>query len=193
MDRRIVPLLLAALLAASVGLWAAEPQSAADKEGAEAKKPETAAAPKPEQSVTEHTIKVGGVPLKYKATAGTLVIRNDEDEPVAAIGYVAYTKDGVEPGKRPLTFAYNGGPGSSAIWLHMGALGPRRIVTSDAAPTPPPPYQVVDNEETLLDVSDLVMVDPVGTGLSRAVGKAKNKDFWGVDQDVDAVARFVLQ
>ncbi len=149
--------------------------------------------PKPEQSVTEHTIKIGGAVLKYKATAGTLLIRNDDDEPIAAIEYVAYTKDGAEAAQRPLTFAYNGGPGSSSLWLHMGALGPRRIVTTDAAPTPPPPYQVVDNQESILDSTDLVMIDPVGTGLSRAVGKAKDKDFWGVDQDIDSIARFVVQ
>jgi len=194
MIRRVMPLVLGALLVGGTALRAAEPPNAAEKEGgSEVKKPEAAAAAKPEQSVTEHTIKVGGSVLKYKATAGTLVIRNDDDEPVAAIGYIAYTKDGVEAARRPLTFAYNGGPGSSSIWLHMGALGPRRIVTTDAAPTPPPPYQVVDNEETPLDVTDLVMIDPVGTGLSHALGKAKNKDFWGVDQDIDSVGRFVVQ
>jgi carboxypeptidase C (cathepsin A) len=194
MIRRVVPLILGLLLVAGTALHAAEPPNAAEKEGGgEPKKQETPAAPKPEQSVTEHTIKVGGTVLKYKAAAGTLVIRNDDDEPVAAIGYVAYVKDGVEASRRPLTFAYNGGPGSSSIWLHMGALGPRRIVTTDAAPTPPPPYQVVDNEETPLDVTDLVMIDPVGTGVSHALGKAKNKDFWGVDQDIDSVGRFVVQ
>jgi carboxypeptidase C (cathepsin A) len=194
MIRRLMPLVLGLLLGSATILGAAEPPSAAQKEGSgEATKQETPAAPKPEQSVTEHTIKVGGTVLKYKATAGTLVIRNDDEEPVAAIGYVAYTKDGVEAKQRALTFAYNGGPGSSAIWLHMGALGPRRIVTTDAGPTPPPPYQVVDNEDTPLDVTDLVMIDPVGTGVSRAVGKAKNKDFWGVDQDIDSVGRFIVQ
>jgi carboxypeptidase C (cathepsin A) len=173
-----VPLILGLLLVAGTALHAAEPPNAAEKEGGgEPKKQETPAAPKPEQSVTEHTIKVGGTVLKYKAAAGTLVIRNDDDEPVAAIGYVAYVKDGVEASRRPLTFAYNGGPGSSSIWLHMGALGPRRIVTT----------------ETPLDVTDLVMIDPVGTGVSHALGKAKNKDFWGVDQDIDSVGRFVVQ
>ena len=194
MIRRVILLVLGLLLVAATALDAAEPPNATEKEGGgETKKQETPAAPKPEQSVTEHTIKVGGTVLKYKATAGTLVIRNDDEEPVAAIGYVAYTRDGVEAVRRALTFAYNGGPGSSSIWLHMGALGPRRIVTTDAGPTPPPPYQVVDNEETPLDVTDLVMIDPVGTGVSRAVGKAKNKDFWGVDQDIDSVGRFVVQ
>ncbi len=194
MTKRVVTLTLGLLFVAASAVVAAEPPKAAEKEhGAEATKQETPAVPKPEQSVTEHTIKIGGAVLKYKATAGTIVIRNDSDEPIAAIEYVAYTKDGAEAAQRPLTFAYNGGPGSSSLWLHMGALGPRRIVTTDAAPTPPPPYQVVDNQETIIDTTDLVMIDPVGTGLSHAVGKAKDKDFWGVDQDLDSMARFVVQ
>lgn len=194
MTRRVVTLTLGLLFVAATGLVAAEPPKAAEKERAgEPTKQEAPAVPKPEQSVTEHTIKIGGAVLKYKATAGTILIRNDNDEPIAAIEYVAYTKDGAEAAQRPLTFAYNGGPGSSSLWLHMGALGPRRIVTTDAAPTPPPPYQVVDNQESIIDTTDLVMIDPVGTGLSHAVGKAKDKDFWGVDQDLDSMARFVVQ
>jgi carboxypeptidase C (cathepsin A) len=192
MIRRIAPMVFGFLLVGATVLDAAVPANAAEKQGSEPGKQE-AAAPKSEQSVTEHTIKIGGTVLKYKATAGTLVVRNDEDEPIASMGYVAYTKDGVEAARRPVTFAYNGGPGSSSIWLHMGALGPRRIVTTDAGPTPPPPYNVVDNEETPLDVTDIVLIDPVGTGLSRAVGKAKDKDFWGVDQDIDSVGRFIVQ
>ncbi len=93
--------------------------------------------------------------------------------------------------QRPISFLYNGGPGSSSIWLHMGAFGPRRVVTTDARPTPPPPFKLVDNAESLLDKTDLVFIDPVGTGFSRAVGKAKDKDFWGVDQDVKSLAQFI--
>ncbi|HUK14733.1 MAG TPA: hypothetical protein VLW17_15650 [Thermoanaerobaculaceae bacterium] len=194
MTRPVGSLLVGALFSVALAAGAAEPPARPDKtEPGESARPEAAAVPKPERSTTDHTIKLGGAVIRYKATAGTLVIRNDDDEPTAVIGYVAYVKDGVEPSRRPITFAYNGGPGSSSIWLHMGALGPRRIVTTDAAPTPPPPYQVVDNESTILDVTDLVMIDPVGTGLSHAVGKAKNKDFWGVDQDIDSVGRFVAQ
>jgi carboxypeptidase C (cathepsin A) len=194
MTKGAVALAVVCLLGAAGAVVAEDaPKAAAKEHGKEVAATDAAAIPKAEQSVTEHTITIGGVVLKYKATAGTLLIRNDKDEPIAAMEYVAYTKDGVEPSKRPLTFAYNGGPGSSSLWLHMGALGPRRIVTVDAGPTPPPPYQVVDNQESVLDVTDLVMIDPVGTGLSRAVGKAKDKDFWGVDQDVDSIARFVVQ
>ena len=153
-----------------------------------------AAVPKSEQSVTRNTVTIGGTAIDYTATAGTLVVRNAKDEPYASIGYVAYTKNGVaDPAKRPLTFAYNGGPGSSSIWLHMGALGPRRIVTNDPKATPPPPYQVVDNAYSVLDVTDLVMIDPVGTGIAKAVGEAKDKDFWGVDPDIDSFVRFIRQ
>ena len=193
MTRGAVALSVVCLFGAANAVVAADPPAQAKEQGGEAAKAETPAIPKAEQSVTEHTITIGGTPLKYKATAGTLLVRNDNDEPIAAMEYVAYTKDGVESAQRPLTFAYNGGPGSSSLWLHMGALGPRRIVTTDAGPTPPPPYQVVDNQESVLDVTDLVMIDPVGTGLSRAVDKAKDKDFWGVDQDIDSIARFVVQ
>ncbi len=153
-----------------------------------------AAVPKPEQWITRHSLTIGGAAIDYTATAGTLIVRNGKDEPYASIGYVAYTKNGVaDPARRPLTFAYNGGPGSSSVWLHMGVLGPRRIVTSDAADTPPPPYQVADNAASVLDVTDLVMIDPVGTGISKAVGDAKDKDFWGVDADIEEFARFIRQ
>ncbi|MEP6995556.1 MAG: peptidase S10, partial [Acidobacteriota bacterium] len=162
----------------------------ADKPAADAPKKEP---PKPEQSVTQHSVVVGGVPVAYTATAGTLIVRNEKDEPWASMGYVAYVRKESGPSRRPITFAFNGGPGSSSVWLHMGALGPRRIVTADAGPTPPPPYTVVDNAYSILDKSDLVMIDPVGTGLSRAVGEAKDKDFWGADPDIDSISRFIRQ
>jgi carboxypeptidase C (cathepsin A) len=165
---------------------------AQDRTG-DGKKP-AAEPPKAEQSVTQHTLAIGGRSISYNATAGTLLVRNDKDEPTAAIGYVAYVqRDGGEAARRPITFAYNGGPGSSSVWLHMGALGPRRIATVDASPNPPAPYHVVDNAYSLLDKTDLVMIDPVGTGLSRAVGEAKDKDFWGVDQDIESISRFIAQ
>jgi carboxypeptidase C (cathepsin A) len=150
--------------------------------------------PKPEQAVTHHRLTIAGSTIDYTATAGTLILRNAEDKPVASIGYIAYTQTEVrDPGRRPLMFAFNGGPGSSSMWLHMGALGPRRIVTVDAAPTPPPPYTVVDNEDSVLDRTDLVMIDPIGTGVSHAVCGHKDEEFWGVDADVDQVTRFIAQ
>jgi carboxypeptidase C (cathepsin A) len=166
------------------------PDKPAEKPPAEASKKEPA---RPEQSVTQHSLVIGGAAVAYTATAGTLIVRNDKDEPWASIGYVAYVRKEGVPSRRPITFAYNGGPGSSSIWLHMGALGPRRVVTADAGPTPPPPYQVVDNAYSLIDKSDLVLIDPVGTGVSKAVGDFKNKDFWGVDPDIESISRFIKQ
>jgi carboxypeptidase C (cathepsin A) len=150
--------------------------------------------PKAEQSATQHKIIIGGAAISYSATAGTLIVRNAQDQPYASMGYTAYTKSEVaDPTRRPITFAYNGGPGSSSIWLHMGVLGPRRILTSDATVTPPPPYKTVDNEFSILDKTDLVMIDPVGTGFSKGVGEAKDKDFCGVDADIESVSRFIRQ
>ena len=106
--------------------------------------------------------------------------------------YVAYNRQNVEPEKRPITFLYNGGPGSSTVWLHMGAFGPRRVVTSDNAHTPAAPYQLVNNDFSLLDASDLVFVDAPGTGFSRIAGKDKKKEFYGVDQDAHAFAEFIV-
>jgi carboxypeptidase C (cathepsin A) len=152
------------------------------------------AAPKGEQWVTRHSIIIAGRPLSYVATAGTLVVKGAGDTAVASIGYVAYIKQDVkDPSLRPITFAYNGGPGSSSIWLHMGALGPRRVIAADAAQTPPPPYRAVDNTYSLLDHTDLVMIDPVGTGLSHALGEKKDKDFWAVDPDIESLSWFIKQ
>ena len=146
------------------------------------------------KSVTRHSINIGGKTINYTATAGALILRNDKDEPVALYGYTAYTKDGeANATKRPVTFSFNGGPGSSSMWLHLGIMGPRRVVVNDPYDNPAPPYKIEDNGNSVLDVTDIVMIDPVGTGLSRAVGKAKNKDFWGVDQDIKSVSQFIKQ
>ena len=110
----------------------------------------------------------------------------------ASMFYVAYTKQNAEPDKRPITFLFNGGPGSSTVWLHMGAFGPRRVVTADDSHTPAAPYQVVNNDFSLLDASDLVFVDAPGTGFSRIAGKDKKKEFYGVDQDAHAFAEFIV-
>jgi carboxypeptidase C (cathepsin A) len=150
--------------------------------------------PKPVQVVTHHDITVDGHQIHYTATAGTFLLKNDEDKPIALFGFTAYTKDGTtSPDNRPLTFAYNGGPGSSSIWLHMGALGPKKVVIDDPEATPPAPYKIEDNPYSILDVTDLVMIDPVGTGLSKPVGKSKGSDFWGVDQDIKSVSQFIFQ
>ncbi len=146
------------------------------------------------KSVTHHSIKINGATVGYTATAGTLVVKNEKDSAVALFGYTAYSRDGQpDAGKRPITFAYNGGPGSSSMWLHMGALGPRRVVVNDPELNPPPPYTVVDNDQSIIDVTDLVMIDPVGTGLSHAINKATNKNFWGVNEDIKSISEFIKQ
>ncbi len=153
---------------------------------------DSAAATKPEKFITKHSIKLDNKQINYTATVGTIILRNEKDEPIAAFGYTAYTKDDeTDFSKRPVTFSYNGGPGSSSMWLHMGVMGPRRVVVNDPLPNGPAPYKIEDNNFSILDVSDIVMMDPVGTGLSKAVGKGKNTDFWGVDQDIKSVSLFI--
>jgi carboxypeptidase C (cathepsin A) len=148
----------------------------------------------PEKPVaTHHELALGGKTLKYTATAGTLIIRDEEDKPYGSIFYVAYTLDGAEPQSRPVSFLYNGGPGSASIWLHMGSFSPVRILTDSPNPTAGPPFKLVPNEYSLLDKTDLVFIDAPLTGFSRAVGKATAKDFTGVDQDLRAFDRFILR
>jgi carboxypeptidase C (cathepsin A) len=162
----------------------------AGKAGDAAKPAET---PKEESSVTDHTVRIGDQTINYKATASTTMLKDDKGEPTALMYSTAYTRSDVKDlGQRPIAFIYNGGPGSASVWLHMGAFGPRRVVTDNAAATPPAPYKLVDNSESLLDKADLVFIDPVGTGFSHAVGKAEDKNFWGVDQDVKSLAQFIV-
>ena len=150
--------------------------------------------PTAQTAVTQHRLSLGGKSFEYTATAGTLIVRDDDDKPIASIGYIAYTRrDTKSASARPITFAFNGGPGSSSLWLHMGVLGPKRVLVSDPTPTPAAPYRTADNEFSLLDVSDLVMIDPVGTGLSHAVCDHRDEEFWGVDPDIDSVSRFIAQ
>ena len=129
--------------------------------------------------------------LKYTATAGRLPIKRGDGKIEAEMFYVAYTLDGQDAAKRPLTFAFNGGPGSASIWLHMGALGPRRVVLQPDGFMPPAPYRMEDNPYTLLDKSDLVLIDAIGTGYSRAADSELMKKFWGVKGDIEAFSEFV--
>jgi len=155
-------------------------------------KAETDKAAVPASSVTQHQVTIDGQVVKYTATAGWLIMKDDQDKPIARFGYTAYTRDGIKDlARRPVMFAYNGGPGSSSIWLHMGILGPRRVVVNDQGYAPPPPSVSVDNAYTPLDVTDIVMIDPVGTGFSKPLGDAKPADFWGVDQDIKSVGQFI--
>lgn len=145
-----------------------------------------------EKFITKHSVKIDNKLINYTATVGTIILKNENDEPIASIGYTAYIKDGeADPTKRPITFSYNGGPGSSSMWLHMGIMGPRRVVVNDPFPNGPAPYKTEDNNSSVLDVSDVVMLDPVGTGISRAVGKGKNTDFWSVDGDIRSVSQAI--
>jgi carboxypeptidase C (cathepsin A) len=167
----------------------------------------------PESVASEGSVTVEGARIDYKAVAGTLVVHpKDWDDaarpavgskpeergpeagggPEASMFYVAYFKKGAPAAGRPVTFIYNGGPGSSTVWLHMGAFGPRRVVTREGGHTPAAPYALVDNAYSLLDASDLVFIDAPGAGFSRIAGKDKEKAFWGVDQDAHAFEQFIL-
>ncbi len=173
----------------------------------------------PESVASEGSVAVEGQRIDYRAVAGTIVVHpkgwddaaarepaelsgkrpeeetGEEDKnpkAEASMFYVAYFKKGVPSGDRPITFLYNGGPGSASMWLHMGAFGPRRVVTRDAGHTPASPYQVVDNAYSLLDASDLVFIDAPGTGFSRIAGKDKEKAFFGVDPDAYAFSQFIM-
>ena len=167
----------------------------------------------PSETRSTGSVTVGGQPIAFDAVAGTLVVhakdwsdtdaleadnaaKDDKDKnapkPEASMFYTAYFKQGVAAGSRPITFLFNGGPGSSTVWLRMGAFGPVRVVTADTRHTPAP-YTIVDNDQSLLDASDLVFIDAPGTGFSRIAGKDKEKAFYGVDQDIDAFAQFITQ
>jgi len=148
----------------------------------------------PEKPVaTSHQITLGGKTLKYTATAGNLLIHDEDEKPNGSIFYVAYTLDGAESATRPVSFLYNGGPGSATLWLHMGSFSPVRVQTDSPNPTAGPPFKLIPNEFSLLDKTDLVFIDAPLTGYSRAVGKGTAKDFAGVDQDLRAFDRFILR
>jgi len=141
--------------------------------------------------VTHHQMTLNGKSLKYTATAGRLPIKRPDGKIEAEMFFVAYTLDGQDAAKRPLTFAFNGGPGSASVWLHMGALGPRKVVLQPDGFMPPAPYRMEDNPYSLLDKSDLVLIDAIGTGFSRAADQELFKKFWGVKGDIEAFSEFV--
>jgi carboxypeptidase C (cathepsin A) len=157
--------------------------------------------PKDNLVVTKHTMKIGGREIKYTVTAGTMVMKEETkdrekeaegEKPRAQIFFVAYTKDGVrEPSKRPLTFSFNGGPGSSSVWMHLGVLGPRRVLLKDDGELPPPPYKLTNNDYSILDETDLVFIDPMSTGYSRPVEGEKPKEWHGFRKDIESVGDFI--
>lgn len=159
----------------------------------ESAKPEPASPFKEEKpSVTHHSIQLNGRTLNYTATAGMMPLKNDHGDIEANLFYVAYTLDGVSDiTKRPLLIAFNGGPGSASVWLHMGCIGPKRVRMNDDGGLPAPPYQLVDNDQTWLDQADLVFVDPVGTGYSRAANETLRKRFNGLQGDTESVGEFI--
>ena len=147
------------------------------------------------EAVTPHQITAHRRLMHYHATAGTLTIRDDAGKPTASVFYVAYVLDG-ERGqheRRPVTFFYNGGPGSSTVWLHMGSFAPMRVKTANPEFIRPAPFGFGPNNDTLLDKSDLVFIDAIGTGYSRPLGDVEAKAFWGVDQDADAFAKAIMR
>ena len=147
--------------------------------------------PEPTRFVTSHSAEFNGRRIDYTATAGETYLRDKEGKPKAAIFTFAYTKDNPEP-NRPVMFVWNGGPGSASVWLHMGTFGPKRVSMPDGAAHPgPPPYDIIDAPETILDITDLVFIDPVGTGFSKALGKHENKEFWGLREDARSMAEFI--
>jgi carboxypeptidase C (cathepsin A) len=194
----------------------ASPDKAADKSGDKPAEKDS-----PSDVTTQGSVTVGGQAIAYDAIAGTLTVGSNDvqdaelgmdgkpqpgsqlalsepkelkdAEPVARIFYVAYFKKDAKAESRPITFFYNGGPGSSTVWLHMGSLGPRHVVTDGDEHMPAAPYKLVDNANSLLDTSDLVFIDMPGTGFGRLVGKDAGKAFWGVDQDANAFARFIAR
>jgi carboxypeptidase C (cathepsin A) len=213
--RGLAPLIIAlaptALLHAAEPIEAKTPPSETSKQSTKTSGSEEAHF-SPEQQMTRSSVRIGGQHIDYDAYAGTLVVHpkdyddvpqnapKDDDQkpqPEASMFYVAYFKSGAAHSAgdplRPITFFYNGGPGSSTVWLHMGAFGPRRVVTLDHSQTPAAPYSLVNNDFSLLDATDLVFVDAPGTGFSRIAGKDREKAFYGVDQDAHAFADFITQ
>jgi len=179
------------IIAISLSLSISHPLIAEETDG----KPGGGQKPIPEAQsfVTKHSARFNGQSISYTATAGETYLRDENGEPKASIFTFAYTKDGVDEDEvRPVTFVWNGGPGSASLWLHMGTFGPQRVsVPSDASHAGLPPYPILESPETILDVTDLVFIDPVGTGFSRALGEHEGKEFWGLNEDAQSMAEFI--
>jgi carboxypeptidase C (cathepsin A) len=175
-----------------VSFFLALPLFAADEKPAEKAKKEKPEAP-PIKVVTKHHLKADGADLSYSTTAEEVRLTNKDGDDTASFFTIYYAADGVaRPEDRPITFVFNGGPGSASVWLHLGLVGPKLIdIPSDASDPGAPPYNLRDNSSTILRATDLVFIDPVGTGFSHAMGEKKDEDYWGFDQDADSVAEFI--
>jgi carboxypeptidase C (cathepsin A) len=168
-------------------------QPATREAGQPAQRNEVAGPNEEKISQTSHALRLDGRDIKYTATTGTLPIRLDDGKVVARMFFVAYTKDGEDAKTRPVSFLYNGGPGSATVWLHMGSFAPRHVQMADEGFQPAPPYKLVDNDQSLIDVSDLVFVDAIDTGYSRAVAGVDNAQFHGQDGDIRAFGEFIAE
>ncbi len=199
MDKRILLTLGLAATALATAVFAAEvptnepPQSATAPAKEPAKEPAKDKAKEPEEKLvqSDHSVVIGGQEIKYKASTGTILLRDEDDKPTASIFYIAYTRADAVVSTRPVTFSFNGGPGSSSVWMHLGLLGPRRVRLAEDGSALPPPYQLVDNEFSLLDETDLVFIDPVSTGYSRAIPSKDANKFHGLHADAASVAEFI--
>lgn len=161
------------------------------KKGPEQENEKPVCEAKEEFSETRHEIVINGKTVAYQAVAGTLILKDEKCQPKASMFYISYTKEGTDQmSERPVTFCFNGGPGSSSVWLHLGVLGPKRVYLNENGDALPP-YHLVDNEFSLLDVTDLVFIDPVSTGFSRAIPPDSAKQFHGVEEDIKSVAEFI--
>lgn len=188
MIKRSLAAILAAMLVTAAAAVAAQdhPAAAADKAA-----PKGPPAGEPNVSVTHHVGLFGGQRVAYTATAGETYLRAENGTPRAAIFSVSYVREPRDP-NRPVTFLFNGGPGSGSVWLQMGAFGPRRVaIPSNGTDDGAPPYHIVDNPDSLLDVTDIVFIDPVGTGFSYALGDTDPHDYWGVTKDAQSIAQFI--
>ena len=171
----------------------------AEEKKKDEEKKEEKTTPKDNIVTTKHSVRIGGKTLKYTVTTGTMVLKeevNEKDGEIekarAQIFFTAYTLDGVrDKAKRPLTFSFNGGPGSSSVWLHLGVLGPRRVVMTNEGEMPKPPFKLTDNEFSVFDETDLVFIDPMSTGFSRPVEGEKSKDFHTFHKDIASVGDFI--
>ena len=191
MKKLLAFLLFCALAGSLMPVAAAPPRTPAPQTQASATPQPDAGEGETSDAVTQHTATIDGQPFAYTARAGTITLRNEKEQPTARIFYTAYTLDGTDPSSRPVTFLYNGGPGSSTMWLRMGSLGPVRVAAGDGTASGPPPYRIANNSNSLLDKSDLVFIDMPDSGFGRIVGVGTPKTFFGVDQDVAAFGQFI--
>ena len=177
-----VPRFAAALTAALATLSAAAPAHA-----------QQAADAQPQSRwETSHSIVIDGETVEYDAVVAGTTLTNDDGDPAAELWHTAYFRtNGAASRQRPIVFSYNGGPGSASFWLHMGIMGPRRVVTPEVGPQGAPPYPLEDNAYTILDIADIVMVDPIGTGFSHTLGETPGSDYWGIDEDARSLAQFI--